>query len=174
MRILPLDDAKRGMAMLAAAGMRKMNISGGEPFLQARFIGEIFKYCKEELGLESCSVVNNGSKVTEKWLDTYGKYLDFMAISIDSFDPDTNIRLGRSDKGSTDHIRKVFEVAEWCVFNLTSSGGPALKLDSLLLQVPEKRDHGEAEFCDHKVRRLSQSPYLIVIVCFPGTTGRKT
>ncbi len=69
-------------------------------------------------------MVNNGSEVTEKWLDTYGKYLDFMAISIDSFDPVTNIQLGRSDKLSTsdkvsansaskDHIQRVFQVAEW-------------------------------------------------------------
>jgi len=61
--------------------MRKLNISGGEPFLQPRFVGEIFKFCKEELGLESTSVVNNGSKVTERWLDEYGQYLDIMAIS---------------------------------------------------------------------------------------------
>ncbi|KAH8114483.1 hypothetical protein DFH11DRAFT_221112 [Phellopilus nigrolimitatus] len=112
--ILPLDEAKKAMRMLAAAGMKKLNISGGEPFLQAKFMGELFKFCKEELGLESCSVVNNGSKVTEKWLDTYGKYLDFMAISIDSFDPETNILLGRSDGGRTGHIRRVFQVAEWC------------------------------------------------------------
>lgn len=99
--------------MLAEAGMKKLNISGGEPFLQPKFIGELFKFCKDRLNIESCSVVNNGSKVTEKWLDTYGRYLDIMAISIDSFEPETNVLLGRSDNGSTDHIRKVFEVTEW-------------------------------------------------------------
>ena len=31
--LLPLDEAKRGLAMLAEAGMRKINFSGGEPFL---------------------------------------------------------------------------------------------------------------------------------------------
>lgn len=71
-----------------------------EPFLQAKFIGEPSKYCKlgKDLGFDSCFVVNNGSKVTEKWMNTYGEYLDFMAISIDSFKPETNIQLGRPDK----------------------------------------------------------------------------
>jgi radical S-adenosyl methionine domain-containing protein 2 len=64
--------------------MKKLNISGGEPFLQPKYIGEIFRYC-EELHIESCSIVNNGSKVTEKWLDEYGQYLDIMAVSCDSF-----------------------------------------------------------------------------------------
>ncbi|KLO14749.1 radical SAM enzyme [Schizopora paradoxa] len=149
LKILPLEEAKRGMAMLAAAGMKKMNISGGEPFLQARFIGELFKYCKEDLGIESCSVVNNGSKVTEKWLDTYGKYLDFMAISIDSFDPETNIQLGRSDKSlgdnssaksaSKDHIQRVFQVAEWC-----RRRGIMVKLNSVITKLNHLEDMNEA------------------------------
>ncbi|KAF9475012.1 radical SAM enzyme [Pholiota conissans] len=96
--------------------MKKLNISGGEPFLKPTFIGEVFRFCKEELHLESCSVVNNGSKVTEKWLDTYGRYLDMMAISCDSFDAGTNVLIGRSDKARSkgNHISRVFEVAEWC------------------------------------------------------------
>jgi radical S-adenosyl methionine domain-containing protein 2 len=100
--------------LLADAGMRKLNISGGEPFLKPNFIGEIFRFCKEELRLESCSVVNNGSKVTEKWLDHYGDYLDLMAISCDSFDPEVNISLGRAENGTAEHIGRVFQVAEWC------------------------------------------------------------
>ena len=100
--------------MLVDAGMKKLNISGGEPFLQPRYIGEIFKFCKEELHIESCSVVSNGSKVTEKWLDMYGKYLDVMAISCDSFDTETNIKQGRAEHGTaTTHIDNVFKVAQW-------------------------------------------------------------
>ena len=112
--ILPLEEAKRGLRLLADAGTKKLNISR-EPFLKPTFIGEVFRFCKEELKLESCSVVNNGSKVTEKWLDTYGQYLDVMAISCDSFDAETNVRIGRSDKaGKGDHVSRVFKVAQWC------------------------------------------------------------
>lgn len=109
--ILPIDEAKRGLRLLATAGMVKLNISGGE---QPDFIGEVFRFCKDELHLESCSVVTNGSKVTEKWLDTYGQYLDIMAISCDSFDPETNVLIGRSENGSGKHIGRVRQVAEMC------------------------------------------------------------
>lgn len=55
--------------------MEKINFSGGEPFLYKRgkFLGELVQYCKEDLCLPSVSVVSNGSLVTEKWFDTYGK-----------------------------------------------------------------------------------------------------
>jgi len=101
--------------MLADAGMRKLNISGGEPFLNAKYIGEIFKFCKEELKLESTSVVCNGSKVTEKWMEEYARYLDVMAISCDTFDPETNEKHGRGDQsGQGGHIPHVSEVVDLC------------------------------------------------------------
>ena len=59
------------------------------------------KFCKEELNLESVSIVNNGSKVTEKWMSEYAYYLDIMAVSCDSFDGETNTRIGRFAKVST-------------------------------------------------------------------------
>ncbi|KAK7436032.1 hypothetical protein VKT23_019334 [Stygiomarasmius scandens] len=114
LKILPIEDAKRALFLLAEAGMKKLNISGGEPFLQPEFIGEVFRYCKEELNIESCSIVNNGSKVTEKWLDRYGKYLDVMAISCDSFDPETNLKQGRAENGKLGHINRVYDVVDWC------------------------------------------------------------
>ena len=51
--------------------------------------------------MESVSIVNNGSKVTEKWMSEYAYYLDIMAVSCDSFDGETNKRIGRFAKVST-------------------------------------------------------------------------
>jgi len=48
--IAPLAEAKRGLRMLAEAGMKKLNISGGEPFLRDEFLGEIIKFSKVDLG----------------------------------------------------------------------------------------------------------------------------
>ncbi|KAG8997598.1 Radical S-adenosyl methionine domain-containing protein 2 [Tulasnella sp. JGI-2019a] len=118
--ILPLNQGKAGLRLLVQAGMKKLNISGGEPFLNPRYIGEVFKFCKEELRLESCSVVCNGSKVTEKWMEEYGRYLDVMAISCDSFVPETNAMQGRGDKASGEkedeegHISGVRDVVAMC------------------------------------------------------------
>ncbi|KIM40966.1 hypothetical protein M413DRAFT_445739, partial [Hebeloma cylindrosporum] len=52
------------------------------------------------------------TKVTEQWLDTYGQHLDIMGVSCDSFDPDTNLKIGRSQNGRGVHT-KVFQVAHW-------------------------------------------------------------
>ena len=49
--------------------------------------------------------------MTEKWLSQYGKYLDIMAVSCDSFDEATNIKIGRG-KGA--HLPKVKQLSHSC------------------------------------------------------------
>ncbi|KAK1672155.1 hypothetical protein BDP55DRAFT_718278 [Colletotrichum godetiae] len=112
--ILPLDEAKHGMRLLKDAGMRKLNVAGGEPFLHPKFLGELLRCCKEDLDLESISIVSNGNKIQEKWLREYGRYLDILAISCDSFVRETNKEIGRGENGGAegekDHIaQKVFQ-----------------------------------------------------------------
>ncbi|KAF3905242.1 hypothetical protein ABW21_db0203815 [Orbilia brochopaga] len=109
--ILALDDAKRGLKLLKEAGMRKLNFAGGEPFLEKEFLGKLMQYCKEELELESVSVVTNGSLVTEQFMKIYGKYLDIMAVSCDSFDDKTNLLIGR---GTGKHLQHVKRAAALC------------------------------------------------------------
>ena len=48
--------------------MQKINFSGGEPFIHKRgdFVGELVRYCKTELGIQSVTIVCNGSLVTER------------------------------------------------------------------------------------------------------------
>ena len=98
--------------MLKQAGMRKMNFAGGEPFVKPKMLGELAKYCKEELHLESVSVVTNGSKVTEGWLSEYGKYLDIMAVSCDSFNEDTNVKIGRGKGFHLAHFEKLCQTCK--------------------------------------------------------------
>ena len=54
--------------------MEKINFSGGEPFIHKRgeFVGELTRYCKQDLELPSVSIVCNGSLVTERWFKKYG------------------------------------------------------------------------------------------------------
>ncbi|KAG7008520.1 radical S-adenosyl methionine domain-containing protein 2 [Physcia stellaris] len=109
--ILPLVDAKRGIKLLAEAGMKKINFAGGEPFLYPKFLGKLVKYCKEELQLESVSIVTNGSLVKERWLETYAQYLDIMAVSCDSFDETTNTSIGR---GKGTHLETFVNLSLLC------------------------------------------------------------
>ena len=99
------------MAILGATGMKKINFAGGEPFMNAEFLGQLVKYCKETLELQSVSVVTNGSKVPKKWLAKYGEYLDIMAISCDSFNETTNIEIGR---GTGNHLKTVMDLSHKC------------------------------------------------------------
>lgn len=64
--VASLEDAKKGLKLLGEVGMTRVNFSGGEPFLRAKMLGEMIKYCKVDLGV-STSIVSNGSKIKEKW-----------------------------------------------------------------------------------------------------------
>lgn len=109
--IEPLERQKQALQLLAEAGMRKINFAGGEPFLYTKQLGEMMAFCKRELRLESVSVVTNGSKVCEKFLREHAADLDILAVSCDSFDEQTNIRIGR---GSGDQVSKLYAIAGWC------------------------------------------------------------
>jgi len=84
--VLDINEAKRGITLLKNYGLRKLNFAGGEPLLPIyrEFVGELLRFCKEELDLYSCSIVSNGSTVNEKWFEKYGRYIDYLAISLDS------------------------------------------------------------------------------------------
>ena len=91
--------------------MKKLNFAGGEPFLYKKFLGTLLQYCKEVLKLDSISIVSNGSLIDEKFLRQYGKYIDILAVSCDSFHEQTNIEIGRGDGNN---VKKLFEIADWC------------------------------------------------------------
>ena len=105
--IAPLSQAKKGLRLLQKAGMKKINFAGGEPFLYPKFLGSLAKYCKEDLHLESVSVVTNGSKVTSAQLADFGKYIDIMAVSCDSFDEITNMAIGRGKGAHLEQFRNL-------------------------------------------------------------------
>lgn len=130
-----LDRAKRGLALLKQAGMRKLNFAGGEPFLYAKFLGDLVDYCKEDLRLESVSIVTNGSKVTEKWLKGHGHNLDILAVSCDSFNEQTNIDIGR---GKGDQVSQLYKIAEWC-----RTYGIKFKLNTVVCRLNVDEDMNE-------------------------------
>jgi len=106
-----MEESKKCLTKLREAGMKKLNFSGGEPFLQPKELGELCRFCKEDLGLESVSIISNGSKIQKQWLKKFGEHVDILAISCDSFVEDTNIRIGR---GKGMHIARLQQVRDWC------------------------------------------------------------
>ena len=67
--------------------MEKINFSGGEPFIhqKGKFVGELVRYCKEDLRLPSVTIVSNGSLITEEWFQEYGMYV--IATKLKSYLP---------------------------------------------------------------------------------------
>lgn len=130
--VAPLQDIKVALRKLMEKGMKKINLSGGEPFLYPALLGEICKFCKEDLNLESVSIVTNGSKVKESFFRKYGTYVDIIAVSVDSFDEETNVKIGRGILhfssqvtnlrfliplkfvGKGHHLRQLNFVSKWC------------------------------------------------------------
>ncbi|KAM0472982.1 hypothetical protein ACHAPX_008344 [Trichoderma viride] len=106
-----LENAKKGLLLLKQAGMKKINFAGGEPFLYPKFLGTMIDFCKDALRLESVSIVTNGSLVRESFLRNHGHNIDILAVSCDSFNEATNIKIGR---GSGNQVEKLYEIAAWC------------------------------------------------------------
>ena len=122
--VASIEDAQKALLRLARAGMKKINFAGGEPFLYPSMLGKMVDYCKQELKLESVSIVSNGSKITESWIKAHAANLDILAISCDSFDEGTNIKIGR---GNGTHIAQLYRVADWC-----REHGVMFKLNSVI------------------------------------------
>ncbi|XP_030411340.1 radical S-adenosyl methionine domain-containing protein 2 [Gopherus evgoodei] len=137
--VLPLEEAKRGLAMLKEAGMEKINFSGGEPFLQERgeFVGKLVQFCKQELKLPSVSIVSNGSMIRERWFRRYGEYLDILAVSCDSFDEEVNVLIGRG-QGNKNHIENLQRLRKWC-----EDYAVAFKLNSVINRFNVDEDMNE-------------------------------
>lgn len=90
---LPEEKCLSIVDRLAEAGFEKINFAGGEPTL-CKWLPGLVKQAKRH-GMTT-SVVTNGSRVTGEWLDGLDGCLDWIALSIDTVDPEKLIRLGRT------------------------------------------------------------------------------
>lgn len=75
---------------------RKVTFAGGEPLLSPTAIEDIAH--AQSLGLFT-SLVTNGSLLNEARILELGPILDWLTISIDSLNPDTNRHIGRAVRG---------------------------------------------------------------------------
>ncbi|OAV64670.1 molybdenum cofactor biosynthesis protein A [Bacteroidales bacterium Barb4] len=92
---LPLEDAKRIIEeVVKIKSFNKLNFSGGEPTL-FEGIESLIRFAKEQ-GLKT-SIITNGYKLinSPKLFDSLKGYLDLLAFSIDSFDDELNVTIGR-------------------------------------------------------------------------------
>lgn len=91
-KMLTLNDAKTIIQKLVSAGVQKITFAGGEPLLHTQ-IEPMIAYAKE-LGMTT-GIITNGSTLSAEWLKNNRKHLDWVGLSIDSFDHNINIKIGR-------------------------------------------------------------------------------
>lgn len=101
---LGVNDWRRILEALAAAGTQKVNFAGGEPTLFPD-LGVLLREVKR-LGMTS-SIVTNGFRL-EGLLEDHGRFLDWVGLSVDSAYEKTQKKLGR---GNGLHVQKALELA---------------------------------------------------------------
>lgn len=94
---LPVEDAKLLVEHLALAGLEKINFAGGEPTL-CPWLPDLIEMAKR-LGMTT-SIVTNGSMLTETYLDKVDRFLDWIGLSVDTIDAETQKQLGRAIRGT--------------------------------------------------------------------------
>ena len=94
---LPREQALSVVEQLAAASFDKITFAGGEPTL-CPWLGELIGRAKQ-LSLTTMLVTNGSRLLAPGWLDAHGTHLDWVVLSLDSAEPGTHERLGRSIAG---------------------------------------------------------------------------
>lgn len=94
---LPREQALAVVEQLIAAGFDKITFAGGEPTL-CPWLGELIGLARQR-GMTTMLVTNGSRLLVPDWLDRHGADLDWVVLSIDSPDPRTHERLGRSIAG---------------------------------------------------------------------------
>jgi len=93
---LPENEAIAVVKQLADLGFEKITFAGGEPSL-CPCLSELIRLAKD-LGMTTM-LVTNGSRLTNSFLESNRRYLDWIAISIDSLNRETNSSIGRALSG---------------------------------------------------------------------------
>ena len=93
---LSKEEALEVVLQLADIGFEKITFAGGEPTL-CPWLPDLIATAKDA-GLTTM-IVTNGSKLSDKFLTVNKSKLDWIALSIDSLNTDTNLATGRAISG---------------------------------------------------------------------------
>ncbi len=94
-------DAFKILDKLKDAGLQKITFAGGEPLLY-KWIYEVISYSKQ-IGLTT-SIISNGSLLTDELLEKFKGKLDWIGISVDSVNNETNKLIGRDYKNKVNYL----------------------------------------------------------------------
>ena len=101
---LNIHEGKQLLKLLSNHGSEKITFVGGEPLLSP-YLPKYLQYSKK-LGMLT-SIVTNGSKLNQDFLEKNHQYIDMIGISIDSTSDMIEKKLGRGRGHHISHIEKI-------------------------------------------------------------------
>lgn len=122
---LSKEDALNVIKELASMGFKKITFAGGEPTL-CPWINDLISLAKE-LGMVTM-IITNGSQLTDRFLEENKYNLDWLAISVDSLDENTNTLIGRSQKGNKVFTPEVY----YTLISKIKAYGYGLKINTVV------------------------------------------
>lgn len=129
---LPKEEAIEVVQQLADIGFEKITFVGGEPTL-CPWLTELIRTAKEA-GMVTM-IVTNGSKLTAEFLAANKNYLDWIAVSIDSINDETNVETGRAIAGKMPLSIEYYKA----LVKLIKEYGYGLKINTVV----SSKNHGE-------------------------------
>lgn len=94
---------------LKEAGLQKITFAGGEPLIY-KWIYEVIIYSKN-IGLTT-SIITNGSLLTDELLKRFKGKLDWIGVSVDSLNENTNNLIGRINKNKVNYLDLCLKIKE--------------------------------------------------------------
>ena len=134
---LPRGHMSRGNSLavieaLATAGFDKINFAGGEPSL-CPWLPDLFRRAKE-LRLTT-SMVTNGSCITGEWLNGVDGCLDWVAVSIDTADPEKMKHMGRITRSGP-----LSETDYLSIMDMLKQRGIRVKVNTVVSRINHEED----------------------------------
>lgn len=93
---LPEEEACRVVELLCRTGVGKITFAGGEPML-CPWLPSLLKLARS-FSVKTM-IVTNGTRLSKEWLDKFGQFVDWIALSVDSLNTETNALSGRKTSG---------------------------------------------------------------------------
>ena len=121
---LPKEDSLK-LVNLLSEHFDKITFVGGEPTL-CPWLPDLIIRAKQ-LGMNT-GIVSNGTRLNEKYLTELRPYLDWVGLSIDSLNEDTNVKMGRAIAGT----KPLNETYYLNLVNLITSLGFKLKINTVV------------------------------------------
>ena len=139
-RMQPKISLEAGITLiqdLAAQGVEKINFVGGEPMLHPH-LDEWIKESKR-VGMTT-SIVSNGTKMSQEWLESMRPYLDWLGLSVDASNDQIHAIMGRANatefkNGESGHLSRALEIAK-----MANKLGYGIKLNTVVTSANVRDD----------------------------------